>query len=139
MRMNCFKIFTVGFVLMLALLSVHGQNYIGMHKDDIAKVLKQQNPDFRIDNSVINNTYHYLKFEDKISEQTILFFLSEDDVCKYVRWISDYANLNDMMGMLNREYRPIGDKTWTYSHDGKIYTVRLEEEKWYFTVNIREE
>jgi len=117
----------------------HGQNFIGLHKDNIAKVLRQDHPDFRIDNSSVNNTYKYLKFIDSVSEQTILFFLSDDDMCTYVRWISDYANLNDMIGMLNRTYKKNGEKSWTYSHDGKHYAVTLEEEEWYFTVNIRKE
>ena len=25
-------------------------------------------------------------------------FLSDNDVCTYVRWMSDYSNLNDMIG-----------------------------------------
>ncbi len=126
-------------VFMHALLLINGQNFIGMHKDNIADALKQDYPDFRLDNTKVNNTYNYLKFVDNISEQTILFFLSDDDVCIYVRWISDYANLNDMIGMLNRKYRKNGEKSWIYSQNGKRYVVTLEEEEWYFTVNIREE
>lgn len=126
-------------VFMHALLFCSGQNFIGMHKDNIADALKQDYPDFRLDNTNVNDTYNYLKFVDNISEQTILFFLSDDDVCTYVRWISDYANLNDMTGMLNQKYRKNGEKSWTYSQNGKSYAVTLEEGEWYFTVNIREE
>ncbi len=133
------RIIMIFLVFMHAILLCNGQNFIGMHKDNIADALKQDNPDFRLDNTNINNTYNYMKFVDNISEQTILFFLSDDDLCTYVRWISDYANLNDMTGMLNRKYRKSGEKSWTYSENGKRYAVILEEEEWYFTVNIREE
>lgn len=133
------RIITTFLVSMHALLLINGQNFIGMHKDNIADALKQDYPDFRLDKTNPNSTYNYLKFVDNISEQTILFFLSDDDVCTYVRWISDYANLNDMNGILNRKYRKNGENSWIYSQNGKRYTVTLEEEEWYFTVNIREE
>ncbi|MBN1159329.1 MAG: hypothetical protein JXA61_08095 [Bacteroidales bacterium] len=127
----------VFFIFALPLLQ--GQNYIGMHKDDIENVLRRDHPHFRADLSTVNNTFKYLKFVDDVSEQTILFFLSDGDVCTYVRWISDYANLNDMIGMLDGNYKKIGEKRWTYSQDGRHYAVKLEEEDWYFTISIREE
>jgi hypothetical protein len=118
---------------------VNGQHYIGMQKDKIAEVLKQQNPDFRIDNSTVNSTYHYLKFVDDVSEQTILFFLSANEECTYVRWMSDYANLNDITNLLNTQYKKAGENRWFYFNEGKRFTVALEEGEWYFTVNINQE
>jgi hypothetical protein len=124
-------------ILMLILYTTTmGQNYIGMNKDDITQALQEDNPDFRLDNSTINNTYSYLKFIDDVSEQTVLFFLSETGTCTYVRWISDYANLNDIKKMLNSKYRNTGKDTWVYSENGKHFSVNLKEDEWYFTVNI---
>ena len=129
----------IGVVLLFAGLQVNAQHYIGLHRDRIATELKKQNPDFRPDDSAVNNTYHYLKFVDDVSEQTILFFLSDNDVCTYVRWMSDYANLTDITHLLNREYRSAGEKRWTYTEGGKRFRITLEEEEWYFTVNINPE
>lgn len=126
-------------ILLFAGLQLHGQHYIGMQKDRIAGIVKQQNPNFRIDNSAVNHTYHYLKFVDDVSEQTMLFFLSDNDVCTYVRWISDYANLTDITIQLNRQYDKAGEKRWSYSEGGKRFLVTLEEGEWYFTVNINQE
>lgn len=131
-------IFTV-LVLLLAGLQVSGQHYIGLHSDRIATELKRQNPDFRLDNSAVNNTYHYLKFVDDVSEQTMLFFLSDKDVCMYVRWMSDYANLTEITNLLNTEYKKAGEKRWTYSEGDKRFSVTLEEGEWYFTVNMNPE
>jgi len=126
-------------VILLTGMQVNGQHYIGLHKDRIATELKRQNPDFRLDKSSVNNTYHYLKFVDDVSEQTMLFFLSDNDVCIYVRWMSDYANLTDITNLLNKEYRKAGEKHWTYSEGGSRFRVNLEEGEWYFTVNITPE
>lgn len=136
---NTIKIALVLFVLIHVVFPVQGQNYIGMHKDQIADALRENNPDFRLDNTTVNQVYKYLKFVDNVSEQTMLFFLSENDICTYVRWISDYANLNDIMTALNSKYTKNKDKSWAYTENGKRYSVKLEEDEWYFTVNIQEE
>ncbi len=74
---------------------------------------------------------------DKVSEQTLLFFLSDKDVCTYVRWISDYSNLGDMTAMLNKNYHKNGTNSWTYADKGDDYSVTLVEGEWYFTVTFR--
>jgi hypothetical protein len=125
------------FLVLLFPVETDGQNFIGLPKDEIAGLLKTVNPQFKMDRGAVNPTYNYLKFVDKVSEQTILFFLSDADICTYVRWMADYANLTDMIGMLNRKYSRNGPNSWTYSEKGDNYTVTLVEEEWYFTVSFR--
>jgi hypothetical protein len=117
--------------------SALAQNYIGMPKEEIVHVMQEQQPHFKLDKNAINRTYNYLKFVDKITEQTILFFLSENNTCTYVRWMSDYANLNDIIGELNKKYQKKDDKTWYYVDKSQHYIVSLEEGEWFFTVSIR--
>ncbi len=113
------------------------QNYIGMHKDEIVKVMQKQRPEFKYDKNAINRSYNVIKFVDKISEQTMLFFLSEKNICTYVRWMSDYSNLTDIIGELDRTYKKKDEKTWQYSDKNQEYVIRLEEGEWFFTVSIR--
>ena len=113
------------------------QNFIGMKKADIIKVMQKNQPVFKLDTSSVNRTFKYIKFVDKISEQTMLFFLSENNICTYVRWMSDYANLNDIISELNTKYKRKDERTWSYSDKGQDYIVRLEEGDWFFTVGIR--
>ncbi|HLO57158.1 MAG TPA: hypothetical protein VK179_00300 [Bacteroidales bacterium] len=125
-------------LLLFALTGIcSSQNFIGMNPDQIAAVLKQTNPDFKIDKNAVNHTYKYLKYVDKISEQTILFFLTEKNICTYVRWMSDYSNINDMVDMLNKKYKKSGTNTWSFNDKGQNFSVKLEEEEWYFTVTFR--
>ena len=116
---------------------VAAQNFIGMNPDGIALAVKENYPLFKIDKNAVNHAYKYLKYVDKISEQTILFFLSEKNICTYVRWMSDYSNLNDMTGMLNNKYKKTGESTWSYTEKGETYSVKMQEEEWYFTITFR--
>lgn len=114
-----------------------GQNYIGLNSGEIAQQLRAANPQFKLDKNAVNHTYKYLKYVDKISDQTILFFMSDQDECTYVRWMSDYSNLNDMIGMLNAKYAKNGANSWAFTSKGEDYSITLVEEEWYFTVNFR--
>lgn len=125
------------FCLLVFSAGAKGQNFIGLDKDDIAGVLKTVNPHFRLDRNAVNRTYNYLKFVDKVSEQTALFFLSDSNQCTYVRWMADYSNLTDLTKMLNARYVKDGPGSWTYTDKGDQYTVTLTEEEWYFTVSFR--
>jgi hypothetical protein len=118
-------------------LSARAQNFIGLNTIEIAGVIKSIHPQFKLDKNAVNHTYNYLKYVDKIGEQTILFFLSDKDICTYVRWMSDYSNMNDMIGMLNKNYKKSGANTWAFSEKGEDFTVKLEEEEWFFTVSFR--
>jgi len=113
------------------------QNYIGMQKDDIIKVMQKERPGFKLEKNAVNRSYNMIKFVDKISGQTMLFFLSEKNLCTYVRWISDYSNLTEIIGELDRIYKKKDEKTWYYSDKNKDYVVRLEEGEWFFTIGIR--
>lgn len=127
------------FSLILAVFfqSAHSQNFIGMNPGEIAAAIKTVYPQFKLDKSAINHSYKYLKYIDKISEQTILFFMTDQNTCTYVRWMADYSNLNDMVTMLNKKYKKNGVNTWSYSDKGESFSVKMEEEEWYFTVTFR--
>lgn len=130
------------YILLFVLITAFGpkagaQHFIGLNPTEIAALMKSAHPQFKLDRNAVNHDYKYLKYVDKISEQTVLFFLSEKNTCTYVRWMSDYANLNDILGMLNSNYKKSGGNSWTYTHKGESYTVKLVEEEWYFTVTYR--
>jgi len=133
------KYIVISALLLACSVGLSGQHFIGLHKSEIAGALKEMNPQFKLDKNAVNHTYKYLKYVDKITEQTILFFLSENDICTYVRWMADYSNLGDMTGMLNKNFKKNGTNTWTYSVKGVGYTISLEEEEWYFTISFRKD
>ena len=136
MRKIC-KYLVIPLLLLAVFPVLKAQNYIGLNSGEIAEQMKTSNPQFKLDKSAVNHTFKYLKYVDKISEQTALFFMSDDDLCTYVRWISDYSNLNDMIEMLNTKYKKEGVNSWSFAEKGVHYSVSLVEDEWYFTVSYR--
>jgi hypothetical protein len=129
----------IGILLFLFGITVNiaAQNFIGMHKNNIHEVMKKNFPGLKLNTNVVNHDYKYLKYEDKINEITVLFFLSADDRCTLVRRMCDYSNINDELRILNTKYKPAGKDTWIYEDGGKKYLVTLEEGEWYFTITTK--
>jgi hypothetical protein len=113
-------------------------NYIGLNKSEIEETVKLNQKSLRLNSSVTNTSYKYLKFEDKINEITVLFFLDEQDNCKLVRLMSDYSNINDMLLEINALFKSISKNNWQFSESNKVYNVNLEEGDWFYTITIKE-
>jgi hypothetical protein len=125
-------IITVGFFFLMH--SAFSQNYIGMHKDSIKETMRNNQKSFSLDQSTVNKVYKYLKYVDSYGEQTLLYFLNENDYCTSSKLMSDYSNLTDIIDELNNEYINIDDSTWKYYSDNEEYIVTLIEGDWFFTV-----
>ena len=131
------RVFIICIFLVFAVTGLSAQNYVDVHKDGIIKLMSEKHRNFKLNKDVINRNYNYLKYEDHISEQTILFFLSDNDYCTLVRWMSAYSNINDMLSMLDKKYSKAGKNLWTYVKDGKKYLINLEQGEWFFTVTYK--
>lgn len=123
---------TLGFLFLMY--SSLSQNYIGMHKDSIKEAMRNNQESFSLDQSTINKVYKYLKYVDSYGEQTLLFFLDENDYCTSSKLMSDYSNLTDIIDELNNKYINIDDSTWKYYSDNEEFFVTLVEGDWFFTV-----
>ncbi|MBN1596972.1 MAG: hypothetical protein JW894_01655 [Bacteroidales bacterium] len=122
----------------VASISCKSQNFIGMHKDEIIAEMKVSHKNFKLNTGVINPHYKYLKYEDKINEITILFFLSDVEKCTLIRKMCDYSNINDVLAELNEKYNSEGNNKWSYKMDERIFDISMEEGEWFFTVTTQE-
>ena len=116
---------------------MHAQHFIGLHKDDIIKKMREAYREFYNDDSFTNKHFNYLKFVDNSGSQTWLFFLTDDDLCKYHKRMVDYANMKEIENELNSRGLKTGVDQWEYMHNGKSYTVTLTRDEWFFTVVTR--
>jgi hypothetical protein len=114
-----------------------GQNYIGMHKDQIIETMKETNKRLKLNTEVINPHYNYLKFENRIDEITFLFFLSDKDICTSVRETYAYSNINDVIESLNKKYTKEAENKWFFLDKNGMHKVELVEKEWYFVVYTR--
>ena len=119
--------------------SLFDTNFIGKHKDCIISTIKEQHKTLKLNTAVVNDTYNYLKFEDKINEVTVLFFLTKDDKCKMVRLMADYSNFNDYLEELNMKLKLVKSNFWQYEDNKTTYIVNLDEGDWFFTITIKEQ
>jgi hypothetical protein len=117
--------------------ALFAQPIIGMKKADILSYMKQNEAGFSLDNEMVNKQYNYLKYFSEISEETILCFLSENDVCNLVRRISDYSNLDLTLKKLDKDYKKIDTDKWSYTINQDEFIVEMKREKWYFTLETR--
>ena len=121
-------------VMIFLVSPVKAQHFIGKTKELVEKEMETSFPDFAIDKSSVNHTYKYLKYINKVTEQTLLVFLSENDLCTSTKLVSDYANLLQVKKELNSKCKPAGKDKWKYTQNGVKYVVKLKREEWFFTV-----
>jgi len=96
--------------------------------------MKEKNSVFKLDESTINKTYKYLKYVDNYGDQTLLFFLSDDDYCTHSKLMVDYIYLKNVIDSLNNKFEKKGDLAWFYIDKKTEYIIQLEKEEWFFTV-----
>lgn len=113
---------------------VFSQHLIGLTKDEVGKEVKASYPNFFIDNTSVNHTYKYLKYIDRNNEQTLLVFLSENDICTSTKLMVDYMYLDGMKKDLNKKYKKAGTNKWTYTRGNTAYQITLKREEWFFSL-----
>lgn len=127
------KLFVLVLLMVLGF-SAKSQHLIGKTKDQVERDIETVYPDFAQDHSSVNHVYKYLKYVNKIAEQTLLVFLSEGDTCISTQLMSDYANLLQVKETLNKKYKPAGKDKWKYTIDGTKFMVKIKRGEWFFTV-----
>lgn len=133
------KVIFVGLlVLFLSAGNSMAIHFIGLHKNEIKVRMENKMKEFNLDESSVNRTFNYLKYVDYLAQQTILFFLDENDICTASKWICDYVLLDEKIDELNSSYNKTGDHAWQYEHNDVIYEVTLEEEDWFFSIITRQ-
>jgi len=128
-------------ILLGVLLTIHaklyGQKFIGLPKDAIKGMMKTEMPELYFVDNTTNTSYNYLKYVDDLNEQTLLFFLNENNICTMIRYMCDYSLLNKKKKWLNNTYTKTAENQWGYKEGGKAYEIELDEGDWYFTITTR--
>lgn len=121
-------------ILYLSVLSGTAQDWVGMQDDSIKKVIKTEFPDFALNTSMVNKSYHYLKFEKSDGMQTMLVFLDDSNKCRYVKSIYDYYEWKRVLSYFNETLTWQNDSLWSYIKENREITKELKKEDWFFTV-----
>jgi len=132
------KIITLSAALVLICITADSQNLIGYKAEDIIKYMKVNRKEMNY-NDVVNNKFSYLKYSDNLENQTILFFLGPDAVCRSERIICDVSLKSAKVREYNSQYKPIGQNKWIDRRGDKTYIVELLDGKWSCVVSIESE
>ena len=130
------RIIVISFLILLSG-ACKSQNLIGYHIDDIKIIMKETQNEFRLNDDTINQYYNYLKYENSLGTKTFLFFLSENDTCKYTKLICDFSKLKETLKMLSEEHQKVNENMWIEEKSGEKFTIILKKEQWFFSLITR--
>lgn len=131
------RLFLTFLFLFVIALPVKTQNLIGYHRSDIIKIMKEKQSVYSLDDKLINPVYNYLKYVDALRNRTLLFFLSEEDICTYYKLMSDYAYLKSTRKRMDKKFIRLNDSIWVQRINKKEYIKKLKKGEWFFTVTTR--
>jgi hypothetical protein len=132
------KIITLSAALMLTCVCSYGQNLIGLREKEVMKYMKDNRHDMNY-NNVINSKFNYLKYSDNSENETVLFFLTPDSVCRSVRIICDESIKSQKIKELDSKYVKKGENKWIDKKGGKEYLIEIMEGKWSCIISIEPE
>jgi hypothetical protein len=132
------KIITLSAALILICICTQSQNLIGYNENEIMKYMKENHSDMNY-NNVVNSKFSYLKYSDSSENQTFLFFLNPDSVCRSVRIICDINMKSQKVKEFDSKYMKKGENKWIDKRDGKIYLIELMEGKWSCIISVESE
>ncbi|HOK60314.1 hypothetical protein [Tenuifilum sp.] len=118
-------------------LSVSAQNYISLHKDEIAKRMPQENKGFYFEKEVNVDDRGFLKYVNTLDEQTILFMIDTDGFCTAVSRMYNTWLYDQVVNELNSKYQQVSTNKWLEVKEGKSYDLTLIKGKWFLTLTIR--
>ena len=132
------KIITLSAALILICICTQSQNLIGYTENEILKYMKENCSDMKY-NNVVNSKFSYLKYSDSSENQTFLFFLNPDSVCRSVRIICDINMKSQKVKEFDSKYLKRGENKWIDKQGGKNYHIELMEGKWSCVISIESE
>jgi hypothetical protein len=126
----------VSFILFCVI--AQSQNLIGLNGKEIREYMKANYNEMNY-NKVVNYKYQYLKYSDNSENQTILFFLGRDSICKEVRVTCDTGLKQQKLKELDSRYKKSSENSWIEKRNGKNYNINMKEGKWSLVISIEAE
>ena len=121
-------------ILLTACISMSAQSLIGLPKEEVKVLLKNEYKEFRRDNSVIKQQFNYLKYVNGIRTRTWILYFTDEDICKTSKLVCDYDEYDKVLEDLTTSYEKVGDSVWKYMLEEDTIHITLVKLEWYFTV-----
>lgn len=132
------KKITLSLSFVLLCLITQSQNLIGLRGKEIREYMETNHNEMNY-NKVVNNKFNYLKYSDNTENQTILFFLNRDSICKEVRITYELGLKQEKLKEFDSRYKKNGENSWIEKKNGKNYRINMKEGKWSLVISIEPE
>ncbi|NOQ23912.1 MAG: hypothetical protein GQ564_00990 [Bacteroidales bacterium] len=121
-------------LIAISSLNVLGQSFVGKHKLEIKKEMKEKYKNFYFSKEVLGKS-NFIKFEDFDGYRTYLFVLNKDGYCRYQMLMCDYSLLKKTIDSLNQNFEYKEDLVWYDYVSGKEnFLIKIKKQEWYFSV-----
>lgn len=131
------KIFFIAVILLGLLSQVYSQTMVGLSKEEVKAAVKKDHKKFRKDDSVIKQTFNYLKYVNGNRTKTWIIYFTDQDICRTSKIVFDYSYLNDVLEDINTKYRQTGEFLWEFENQSDTIQVEVLKQEWYFSVRER--
>jgi hypothetical protein len=121
-------------ILLILCSALQAQPLVGLSKDRVEAVVREQHRDFRKDQSVVRQQFNYLKYVNGPKTRTWIAYFSDQDTCTGTKLVCDYSEFDEVVKELNEAYKKTGRKEWEYTYGSDTFRLTLAREEWYFTV-----
>lgn len=107
---------------------------IGLEKEVVAELVREEHREFKRDQSVVNQQFNYLKFVNRMKTRTWILYFDKKDRCRSAKLVCDYSEMDDVVEELDSRYDRSGENTWEQGRGKAATTLTLTRQDWYFTV-----
>lgn len=115
----------------------NSQNYIDLHKDEIFRLARVELNGFSFTKEVQNKNRSFIKFENYLEEQTLIFMLNSEGYCTSVSQMYNVWLYESVKKGLNDMYGNSDSCIWIETNDSSKYEINLVKGEWFITVITR--
>lgn len=125
------------FLILFAPLASGAQDLIGLNELKIRALMSDERPALTINDKIRNDTFRYLKYTSGEEGETWIIFLDEKGICNGVRITYAKSRIKEKRDELNSLHKIKATDSWFYRSHGRLISVDLEDETWFFTVTYK--
>lgn len=120
-------------------MAAQSQNLVGYNVDEIRKIVKKVRPSYEVDETSLDGKNPSIKFMDKEGDNTLMYFIDENGICKYAKFMLDIDVAKNTVDTLTRKHKYVDKLTWIDKTGKKDCRIQMQNSDWFFTLLITEE
>lgn len=110
------------------------QGMIGLSKEEVIQRVKTEFREFRKDDSVVKQSFNYLKYVNRQRTKTWIIFFNEKDICEISKLVCDYSDFDETLEALDSANKKKSKLKWEYSQGSEEIQIEIEKKDWYYSI-----